>query len=64
MRNLTTDRNREIFSAHADGSTVGQLAEIYDLAAATISAILVSEKHKLAVSVDDFYRHNRKPAAQ
>ena len=55
MRTKTTERNREIFAAFRAGKTVSQLAESYGLARITIASLLNIERHKLAVSVDEFY---------
>ena len=55
MRTTTTERNREIFAAFQAGKTVNQLAESYGLASGTVVSILHVERHKLAVSVDEFY---------
>jgi len=60
MRTTTTERNREIFAGFRAGKTVGQLARMYGLAPATIAALLSTEKHKLEVSVDEFYRSLRR----
>jgi hypothetical protein len=55
MRTTTTQRNREIFAGFQAGETVNQLAEGHGLAPATVASILNAEKHKLAVSIDEFY---------
>jgi Mor family transcriptional regulator len=55
MRTTTTERNREIFIAFLAGKTMNQLAQNYGLAGVTIAALLNIEKHKLAVSGDEFY---------
>jgi hypothetical protein len=55
MRTKTTERNREIFAKFRAGETVNQLAERCGLAPVTIAAVLTTERHKLAVCVDEFY---------
>ena len=55
MRTTTTERNREIFASFQAGKFVTELAEIYDLAPTTVGALIRIERHKLEVSVDDFY---------
>ena len=51
----TTNRNRAILADHLAGKTSSELAEIYGLAPASITAIITFEKHKLDVSLDGFY---------
>jgi Mor family transcriptional regulator len=55
----TSDRNREIFAAFENGSSVAQLSEDYDLAGSRVRAILISESHKRIVSLEPFYRSLR-----
>jgi Mor family transcriptional regulator len=52
-------RNREIFAAHQRGEPVGNLAKHYELSRQTVDQIIRSERHKIAVSVDDFYERMR-----
>ncbi len=56
MRTSTTERNREIFAGFGTGKTISQLADNYGLAPMSIKAILATERHKLEVSADEFYR--------
>jgi hypothetical protein len=55
MRTKTIARNREIFAGYRAGKTTEQLALTYGLARPTITAIIVVERHRLEVSVDEFY---------
>ena len=52
-------RNREIFSAHQNGEFVEDLAKRYGLARFTVGEVLRIEKHKVAVSVEVFYKQLR-----
>jgi Mor family transcriptional regulator len=54
-------RNREIFAAFQAGSAVAQLAAEYGLNPRYICEILLSEKHKRAVSPDPVYCSLRQP---
>ena len=64
MRTKTIERNRAIFASFRAGETVNQLAESYGLAPITIAARLTTERHKLAVCVDEFYRNLRRSLGQ
>ena len=65
MKTTTTGRNRGIFASFRAGKTVSQLAVSYGLAPATIASIVATEKHKLEVSADEFYRClRRSPESQ
>jgi hypothetical protein len=55
----TTNRNRAILADHLAGKTSSQLARIYGLAPASVTAIITFEKHKLDVSLDGFYEQLR-----
>jgi uncharacterized protein (DUF433 family) len=55
----TTNRNRAILADHLAGKTSSQLARIYGLAPASITAIITFERHKLDVSIDGFYEQLR-----
>ena len=55
----TAVRNREIFAAYQQGECVGELAERHRLSEITIHQIIRGERHKVAVSVDAFYREMR-----
>ena len=59
MKPATRDRNRELYAAYRAGSTVGQLAKLYTLALSTVNGILIVEKHKLAVSTEEYYARLR-----
>ena len=51
----TAIRNREIYAAYQRGESTGDLAKRYDLSKTTVDQIIRVERHKIAVSVDDFY---------
>jgi hypothetical protein len=51
----TTQRNRAILADHLAGKSSSELAKLYGLAPASITAIATFEKHKLDVSIDGFY---------
>ena len=55
----TAARNREIFAAFQQGESVGELAERHRLSEITIHQIIRGERHKVAVSVDAFYKEMR-----
>ena len=55
----TAVRNRNIFAAYQHGASVKELAERYSLSDVTILEIVRIEKHKVAVSVDEFYEEMR-----
>ena len=59
MRTKTIARNREIFAGYRAGKTTEQLAISYGLARPTIIAIIGIEKHRLEVSIDEFYERLR-----
>jgi Mor family transcriptional regulator len=59
MRAKTKDRNREIFAGYRAGETTEQLAKTHGLACRSIIAILNVERHRLEVSVDEFYESLR-----
>jgi DNA-binding NarL/FixJ family response regulator len=62
MKAKTTERNREIFAAHQAGEPQKQIAETYGIALGTVDHIIRTEKHKLAVSTDSYYRGLRRVA--
>ena len=52
-------RNREIFAAYQNGNSAADLANRYGLSTVTIREILRIERHKVAVSADQFYEEMR-----
>lgn len=52
-------RNREIFANYQAGRTTKQLAQTYGLTRHTVIAIIGIERHRLEVSIDDFYEEQR-----
>lgn len=56
---ITETRNREIFAAHQHGESIEDLAKRYGLCGETVYQIIRIERHKLAVSVEDFYKEMR-----
>ncbi len=59
MIHKTEQRNREIFAAYYLGADLRELASRYALSPITVQQILLSERHKLQVSDDPFYRAAR-----
>jgi Mor family transcriptional regulator len=59
MRIQTKERNREIFACYMIGKKTQQLSQSYGLARPTIVAIISTERHRLEVSVDEFYESLR-----
>ena len=55
----TAVRNREIFAAYQQGESPEDLAERYGLSRLTVCEIIRIERHKVAVSVDEFYEEQR-----
>ena len=55
MKPETAERNRKIFAGFRAGKTVSQLAESYGLAPTTVAGLLHAERHRLEVSVEEFY---------
>jgi Mor family transcriptional regulator len=58
-RKTTIARNREIFANHQAGKTTQQLAQTYGLNRHTVIAIIGIERHRLEVSIDEFYEGQR-----
>ena len=56
-------RNREIFAAHRRGEATGDLARRYGISGQTVGQIIRAERHKIAVSVDAFYKEMRSQEA-
>lgn len=54
-RKTTIARNREIFANYQAGKTTKQLAQTYGLTRHTVIAIIGTERHRLEVSIDEFY---------
>jgi Mor family transcriptional regulator len=52
-------RNREIFSFHMSGKSIGDLARQYGLAKTTVQQIILAEKHLRAVSTEPIYTSAR-----
>jgi hypothetical protein len=52
-------RNREIFAARQQGESVEELAEHHGLSNITVCEIIRVERHKIAVSIDAFYKEKR-----
>jgi Mor family transcriptional regulator len=59
QRRKKAARNRNIFAAYQQGETFGQLAERHGLSELTIQQIIRSERYKVAVSIDAFYKEMR-----
>ena len=59
MQKKTIERNREIFAGYRAGKTIVQLAQAYGLARQTVTAIIGIERHRLEVSIDEFYESLR-----
>ena len=59
MIHKTAERNREIFAAYQKGNSLDDLAKQYERSPATVQQIILSEKHKQAVSVEPFYQDTR-----
>jgi len=55
MKHKTEGRNREIFAAYEAGGSFEEIACMYGLSPITVCHIVLSEKHKQAVSPDAFY---------
>ncbi len=55
----TAVRNREIFVAYQHRESIENLAKRYGLSGVTVLQIIRIEKHKVAVSVDEFYEELR-----
>ena len=58
-RKAVIARNREIFANYQAGQTTKQLAQTYGLTRHTVIAIIGTERHRLEVSIDDFYEEQR-----
>lgn len=58
-RKTTIARNREIFANYQAGQTTTQLAQTYGLNRHTVIAIIGIERHRLEVSIDEFYEGQR-----
>lgn len=58
-RKTTISRNREIFANYQAGKTAEELAQTYGLTRHTVIAIIGTERHRLEVSIDDFYEGQR-----
>jgi Mor family transcriptional regulator len=56
MKHKTEARNREIFAEYKGGGSPKEIARIYGLSPLTVIQIIMIEKHKQAVSPDDFYK--------
>jgi hypothetical protein len=52
-------RNREIFAAYQTGESIERLTMLYGISGQTVSRIIGTERHKIDVSVDDFYQEMR-----
>jgi len=59
MIQKTATRNREIFAAYQTGETIERLTMRYGISGQTVSRIIGIERHKIDVSVDDFYQEMR-----
>ena len=55
----TGTRNRDIFAGYQRGEPVEELAVRYGLSVVTVSQIIMVERHKVAVSVEVFYKKIR-----
>jgi hypothetical protein len=53
------DRNRAIYYAFHAGESLDSISQQWGLLIRTLQAIIRHERHKIAVSVDDFYRAQR-----
>jgi hypothetical protein len=49
-------RNLELLMAATTGTSVEAIAERFNLSVARVQAILIAERHKVAVSPDPVYR--------
>ena len=58
-RKTTIARNREIFANYQAGKTMSQLSQTYGLTRHTVIAIIGTERHRLEVSIDEFYEGQR-----
>jgi Mor family transcriptional regulator len=58
-RKTTIERNREIFANYQAGQTTKHLAQTYGLNRHTVIAIIGTERHRLEVSIDEFYEGQR-----
>jgi hypothetical protein len=56
MKQTHRARNRDILAAIEAGETWEAVTQRYGLAASTMKSIVTSERHKQAVSADEFYR--------
>ena len=59
MIQKTSMRNREIFAAYQTGESIEHLTKRYGISGQTVSRIIGIERHKIDVSVDDFYQKMR-----
>jgi Mor family transcriptional regulator len=59
MKHKTEGRNRQIFSAYEAGQKIEEIAGQYGLSPVTVCHIILTEKHKQAVSPDAFYQSLR-----
>ena len=55
----TGQRNRKIFAAHENGESIEKLARRHKLSSETVQHILAAERHKIAVSLEAFYKEIR-----
>jgi Mor family transcriptional regulator len=55
----TAMRNREMFAAYQTGESIQDLAMQYGISGHTVRQIIMIERHKIAVSVGDFYQEMR-----
>jgi hypothetical protein len=60
MKYKTALRDREIFAAYKRGDPPTKIAETHKLAVHTVVQILRDERHKHALSADEFYRGPRR----
>lgn len=60
----TGKRNRSIFAAHQNGEAIEDIAKRHGISGGAVYQIIMIERHKVAVSVDPFYKNIRsqKPA--
>jgi Mor family transcriptional regulator len=59
QNSVTAERNRAIYYAFEAGESLESLSQKWGLLVRTLQAIIRHERHKIAVSVDDFYRQRR-----
>jgi predicted transcriptional regulator len=60
MKQTNRARNRDILAAIEAGETWEAVTQRYGLTASTVRSIVTSERHKQAVSADEFYRELRR----